>query len=412
MEEGADITLLKRADLLYNAKQYALAESTVREYISLDNLDDEDAWQLLAMILTEKNDDSGAYEAINRAIQIDPENAMSYLRKANIAIHFDDNDVAIDHFEESIRLDPDYNPSYGGLSIQYLNTNQNEKARMNALQGLSFNPEDANALNVMSYLSRKSGRLIQATRYTEQALESDPTAYNNLYNASNLNLAVFKFRRAHQLALSGLRLDPENEKMLIQARLCLLALFIPYGIVVSIIRTLFGYPKLMKLIGVAGVISFYFLLNRNMRSESGMKSFVLGVVIVFLYLPIMKSAAMLIFYMSPRRNLIEQRLVLRSFLICITTLNAISFIVFLHPTNAQLMAVVVAHSMNIGCQILLLKPLVSAQWIKYAQLLCTAFTIIGCYVMLYSAFWSMFLLVTNVLLMLVSVTYINTQEHD
>jgi len=412
MAETEAEKLFLQAEILCDAKQYQRAEITIRNYIALDNLDAVKAWWLLADILCGLENEAGAFEAIDHALQLDPNNALTHIAKGNIASRFGHADLAISHFEQSVKILPIDNPAYGALAILYVNVRRYDEAANHARNGLQYNPNDSNCLNALSYVSARKGQVVEAIKFSGLALNTDPLSTHNLTNSAFRYFAFFRFYKAFKMAESALKLQPNQDESLQIARTNLLTMFIPYGMGKALLYWLMIYRKLFLLVVFGAICSiYYFLYLRPMRDGDIILPLTI-IVGALLYLPITKSFAVLFFSFSRYKYLLDRSEKWHSALRVATFINALLFMVWIQSERTQFVAVLVAYAFTFGFQRWMARSKVVSNMYWFWLCACSLFSIGLCYLMLVSGFWFVVLLLILLLLMSGIAGYYNTLEND
>jgi len=93
----------------------------------------------------ENGDEPGALTAFDRAIDIDPDDANAYYKRANIHFDMDNHELAIVDYSAAIERDPNYSDAYFNRGLAQADTGNLQAAISDFSQVLQLNPNDPDA---------------------------------------------------------------------------------------------------------------------------------------------------------------------------------------------------------------------------------------------------------------------------
>jgi adenylate cyclase len=154
-----------------------------------------------------------------RETTIDPEAHAHYLRGLH---HWnrrrtEDFHLAIEHFENAVRVDPGFAPAYAGLALAQITLTGYDgstlavmlpRARAAALRALELDPAQADAHAALGLVGRRENDWGTAERNLRAALKLNPNHVTAHHWLSQHLLSMGRFDEAQALARRALELDP------------------------------------------------------------------------------------------------------------------------------------------------------------------------------------------------------------
>jgi tetratricopeptide (TPR) repeat protein len=170
-------------------------------------------------------DHASAIQAIRNALSAWNDEPRWHILAAEIFLgrgHPDDlidQEEAISHLEQAIRLDPKYAPPYLCLGQIYLEQGFTEKSILICEQASRLAPNEPQTWNLLAQAYRSLGNLEQAASHAERAIALAPDDTTYLVLRGEIALEAGNGREAHAQALTALENDPDNPgAMLLMAR--------------------------------------------------------------------------------------------------------------------------------------------------------------------------------------------------
>ncbi len=111
-----DYTYYREAKELFDNKQFAAARTLYEKAVAL-HADDPNAWHDLAVCLLHLNQPLIALEKINISVELQPDYSYRYASRAYIKSALKDLNGAIADYEKAIELDPEDAISYNNLGL-------------------------------------------------------------------------------------------------------------------------------------------------------------------------------------------------------------------------------------------------------------------------------------------------------
>ena len=166
-----------------------------------------EAYSSLALSYYYKNSFDEALTAVNKALDLEPNNFFAYWIKGRIYFTTDRNQEALDPFKKAVELNPDFYTAYGDLRMvcERLNNEKErdeitEKALLFYPEYLEKNPDDSRARIFYAQLLVRNNKVEQAKIETTTALDLSPNDAIMLYNAA----CVYSIIDEKQLAIKTL----------------------------------------------------------------------------------------------------------------------------------------------------------------------------------------------------------------
>jgi len=179
-----------------------------------------EAWSDLGQACKSLHDDTQAFAAFQRSVEVDPENSVAQYRLGAEYLRQDNTALAVKHLEAAFQLNPTDQSTLNSLQIAYRQNGQPEEARrikeklVEVLRGIDKESQGAFTalqLNNEGAALEKAGNLPAALEKYRQAVALDPA-----HIGIRINFAVASLRLGHWAEgiaelREALRRDPENK---------------------------------------------------------------------------------------------------------------------------------------------------------------------------------------------------------
>jgi Tfp pilus assembly protein PilF len=116
----------------------------------------------------------GALEALNRAVQLDPNSAHTHLLMAESLSDAGKLVDAVKEYQTALKLDPNLDAAYLGLATGYWKQGEFDRALPLLKRVLEKSSKDAEAASMMADILQHNGDLPSAEHYAEIALAGNP----------------------------------------------------------------------------------------------------------------------------------------------------------------------------------------------------------------------------------------------
>lgn len=116
----------------------------------------------------------GALEALNRAVQLDPNSARTHLLMAESLSDAGKLPDAVREYQTALKLDPNLDAAYLGLATGYWKEREFEQALPLLKRVLAKSPKDAEAAGMIADILQQNGDIPGAEHYAEIALAGNP----------------------------------------------------------------------------------------------------------------------------------------------------------------------------------------------------------------------------------------------
>lgn len=192
-------SLLVQAALAAQRGQVDPARSLYQQVISTAKPPRAEAYFGLGYLLASLDDYAGARQALEKAVELEPEVAPYRFHLARMCFAQEDLKAALPHLEKALELNPLYPPVYVVWATVLQHLGELEKAEKLLRQGLELLPEDAELLNVLGNVLAARGDVPGAfgiARALAQAFPDDGAAQGNY-----ARLLMATGHRAEALAL-------------------------------------------------------------------------------------------------------------------------------------------------------------------------------------------------------------------
>jgi Flp pilus assembly protein TadD len=163
----------------------------------------------LGMALQQAGQRQEAIRHYEQALRLKPDYAEAHNKLGMVLQQAGQRQEAIGHYEQALRLEPDYAEAHNNLGIALAQTGRIEEAIAHFEQALHLKPDYAEAHNNLGIALIRLGRVQEAIGHWEQALRLKPD-YADAHN--NLGLALEKLGRTQEAIghyEQALRLKPD-----------------------------------------------------------------------------------------------------------------------------------------------------------------------------------------------------------
>ena len=184
-KNGTDSFLNQGNDLLKN-KNYSGALNAFNQEIE-SNPQNVDAWSGKGYVLYVLDRDTEAFDALEKALELDPDNSYASDTVKNLSKHLSNK---------------------GSALIQSKNFSEGLKALNLALQ---LNPKDTVALNNKAYILENTGKYEEALEVINQAVEINPQFTNGWLTKGYILAGLGKKEESLEAFNQTLKLNPNNK---------------------------------------------------------------------------------------------------------------------------------------------------------------------------------------------------------
>jgi tetratricopeptide (TPR) repeat protein len=154
-----------------------------------------------------------------------PKKAIKEFDKALEADQRGKSDEAIRHYQNALRIAPDFYPAHNNLGSDYLSKSDFPAAREEFEQVIRLNQSDATAYLNLSHVYILMGQVSNAQEFLGEGLRRDPNSALGHFLLGSLNLKTGKYPEAERALRHAIQLSPE----MAQPRLQLVNLFLQQG---------------------------------------------------------------------------------------------------------------------------------------------------------------------------------------
>lgn len=200
---------LRRGRLLRQTGRYQEACEFLGAAIQLDPEQPEPYLELALAQSEMPGQKKEALRSIDRAVGLDPESDYYVGYKAYLLARFGRRKEALDFADQALAISP---LSHLGLLAQTnVHTQMGDwpKAEESARRMLELDAEDTSALNLLAQSLRMQHRYREAGEVLSYLLSREPEDAFGLTNAGYEALSAGNYRRANELFLAALRVDPK-----------------------------------------------------------------------------------------------------------------------------------------------------------------------------------------------------------
>ena len=154
-----------------------------------------------------------------------PKKTIKEFDKAIEADREGKRDVAIRHYQNAMRISPDFYPAHNNLGSDYLSRSDLAGARKEFEQVIRLNQSDANAYFNLGNVFLLMGQVANAKQLLAEGMRRDPNSALGHYMLGSLNLKTGQYADAERALRQAIKLSP----VMAQARLQLVNLFLQQG---------------------------------------------------------------------------------------------------------------------------------------------------------------------------------------
>lgn len=200
----------ERAWVLYQQRRYDQAEKELRLVLAEDPQDARSHALLAGALVAQDQVDNAMVEA-KEAVGLDPTCDLGFFIMSLVHMEkgrFKESKQALD---EAIQIDPNYAPYYAHAANLALLQQKWQDARTWAETGLTHDPEDIDCINALARAQLQIGDIEQSAGSLERALELDP---ENAYTHCNMGWLLVRRNqpeKAIEHLKESLRIDPNFE---------------------------------------------------------------------------------------------------------------------------------------------------------------------------------------------------------
>jgi tetratricopeptide (TPR) repeat protein len=155
-----------------------------------------EAFYGLGFQLAESEDNAAARDALERAVQLDPDVAIYHFQLARVLFALEQLKKGFHHLQESLRLNPRHVPSYLVLAIALQAGGELAAAEEILQQGLKVVPDEPHMLKALSNVLAAKGDLPGATKAAEALLRVQPDHPSAISNLARFRMAQRNFPEA------------------------------------------------------------------------------------------------------------------------------------------------------------------------------------------------------------------------
>jgi tetratricopeptide (TPR) repeat protein len=164
----------------------------------------------LGTVLLQMNRPSEAIAALERAVQLEPANALSHGKLGTALAGVGQIPQALEHLRLAVKLDPNYENAHNNLGTLLAATGATQDAIAEFERAISLRPDGANAHVNLATLLLQTGQPAKAVEHYEAVLKLQPqivTAYANLAKAlatlNRVDEAIATAKGGIEVARSG-----------------------------------------------------------------------------------------------------------------------------------------------------------------------------------------------------------------
>jgi tetratricopeptide (TPR) repeat protein len=168
-----------------------------------------DADNSLRRALAAKAEFDTTFTESNKAIQLDPQDALAYNRRGTAWMAIGESDKAIADWSQAIRVAPHDVSAYKTRGSAWLRNGQYDKAIADWSEVIRLNPEVASAYKNRAYALVKQGEIDKAIADWNEAIRLDPTDASNYSNRGSAWMGRGQYEKAIADYHEAIRLDPQ-----------------------------------------------------------------------------------------------------------------------------------------------------------------------------------------------------------
>jgi Flp pilus assembly protein TadD len=180
-----------------------------------------------------KNDPAGARPAGSNAYLVNPadynkrfpKKAIKEYEKGLDADHRDRREEAIAHYEDALKIAPDFYPAHNNLGSDYLSKSDFVVARKEFEEAIRLNQSDAAAYLNLSNVCMLTDQLADAQKFLDEGMRRQPDSALAHFLLGSLDMRIGKLQEAEVALHQAIQLSP----VMAQARLQLVNLLLQQG---------------------------------------------------------------------------------------------------------------------------------------------------------------------------------------
>jgi len=211
--DGAFLSVLKNAISLHREGRLDEAAELYRNIIAQDS-NNLDALHLLATIEIQRKNPSAAIESVDRAIELNPENAVFFSTHGFALSELERFDEALASFDRALSLKPNFAEAFFYRGNVLKGMERFDEALASYENALAIRPTDIEAINNCGVVLKQLERLDEALASYDRALAFKPNFVKALYNRGILLKDLKRFDEALASLDRALARDPEHTKAL------------------------------------------------------------------------------------------------------------------------------------------------------------------------------------------------------
>lgn len=201
-------------DMGERSRQFAeLAENTLRESLTVE--DNIAGHAILAKILLQNNHQLDEAETHLQQAKLlannTNEEAAIEVDFGNIAAHRQQLDVALQHYQQAARLDPNLPEIWFKVGLMQRNLKQYEEAKQSYERAIEQEPRDIRAYSELAVIYMTESNMTKAREIVEQGLQAEPRAAHLHALLASIYQESGNLRRAEASLAEAERLNPNLE---------------------------------------------------------------------------------------------------------------------------------------------------------------------------------------------------------
>lgn len=202
---------LRTAIHLIQLRQYDRAEAELRRYLAENPSDDDAHFHLAGCLMQDDKRHAEALREIRAAIGLSPQDAANHAMHARILLTMDRDKEALAAADEALREDPASLFAWCMKANAHFALRQLEDAEHAIRQALALDPDDEDALGILSAILQTAGKVDSGLEAAREILARDA---DNAWGHANLGWAKLRQnqpREAETHFREALRLEPGLE---------------------------------------------------------------------------------------------------------------------------------------------------------------------------------------------------------
>jgi tetratricopeptide (TPR) repeat protein len=209
----SEVRLLFNLDRPYTASELDASHRAIAKAILLEQQDPSkpEAFILRGQIYTALKDYTRAIEALDRAIEISPDNDFAIMRLGVTKYLQGDSDLAIELFNQSLKFNPSSKWAFLWKGIVFSDLRKLNEARTNLELAVAIDPRFDLALYNLGWLELKGKKKDYglAEEYFRKALSVNPSYKEAFYGLGMVYGYQKEYEIAHQFLNKALELDKQ-----------------------------------------------------------------------------------------------------------------------------------------------------------------------------------------------------------